>query len=334
MTKPAPVVYLLHGEDEFSIAQFIHDIEDKLGDPASAAMNINRFDGRSAGVDDLASVAFIMPFLTSRRLVIFTNPTTRLTAPAARKKFTDFLEKIPATTALVLVEYKLLTEERDRRRNKINWLEKWADEAGEGVLKRAFTITQAQMSRWIQDRAKIAGGRFSPQGAQALADLVGEDARVADQEIHKLLTYVNYVRPVEPEDVQMLTSNFRQADIFAMVDALGSQDGQKAFAMLQRLLEEDEPLSIFGMVIRQFRLLLLARDVLDRGGRPEDVARDLKIGSFVVDKLIPQARRFNLPELEQVYHTLLEMDEAIKSSQMDGGLALDTFAAALTAGSH
>jgi len=43
----APVVYILHGDDEYAIAQFLASIEEKMGDPASAQMNITRIDGRS-----------------------------------------------------------------------------------------------------------------------------------------------------------------------------------------------------------------------------------------------------------------------------------------------
>jgi DNA polymerase III delta subunit len=49
----------------------------------------------------------------------------------------------------------------------------------------------------------------------------------------------------------------------------------------------------------------------------------------VADKLASQARRFNMDQLEAIYHRLLEMDEAMKSSQMPSDLVLDTFIAEL-----
>jgi len=84
------------------------------------------------------------------------------------------------------------------------------------------------------------------------------------------------------------------------------------------------------MVVRQFRLLILAREVLDAGGKEADVVRQLKIHPYVGGKITLQARRFRMETLEAVYHRLLELDEAWKTGVMDGDLALNTFAAEFT----
>lgn len=331
MSKPPPVVYILHGEDEFAIAQFLAGIKAKLGDSTTAMMNTTRLDGRTLSLDELRDATSAMPFMSARRLVIVTHPLARLNSPTERKKFRSLLETIPATTALVLVEYRSLTEERDRKKGNINWMEKWAAAAGERVYMRHFpSLKGSALSRWIRDRAILLGGQITPQAAALLASLVDSDTLLASQEIEKLLTYVNYQRSVEPDDVELLTAYVGQGDIFAMVDALGNKDGRQAMRMLHRLLGEKDPLSIFGMVVRQFRLLLLAREVLDRGGREGDVASELKVHPYVAGKVTAQARHFSPSVLEAVYRRLLDVDEAIKTGQMRGDLALDTFIAAFT----
>ena len=182
----------------------------------------------------------------------------------------------------------------------------------------------------IQEMARKSGGQITPQAAALLSSLVDGDPRASNQEIQKLLAYVNYQRAIEPEDVELLTADIGQGNIFAMVDALGNQNGRQAMSMLQRLLEGKESGMIFPMVVRQFRLILLAREVLDNGGNKNDVARQLKLPPFVADKLYLQARRFTLPELEAIYRQLLEIDKAIKTGKVPGDLALDTLVVELT----
>jgi DNA polymerase III subunit delta len=177
--------------------------------------------------------------------------------------------------------------------------------------------------RWIQERAKSMGGQFTMEAAERLADQVGDEPRQLDQEIRKILTYIDFKRPAEPDDVEHLTPFTRQGDIFALVDALADNRGREAQNMLHRLLEEQDALSIFGMVVRQFRLLLQAREVLDNNGREIDIARELKIQPFIAAKLAPQARHFSKENLEAIYRHLLDMDEAAKTSQVDPDLALD-----------
>jgi DNA polymerase-3 subunit delta len=331
MSASPPVIYLLHGEDEFEIASFVSDLEAKLGDPASRAMNLTRLDGRSYNPDELLSVAGAMPFLAKRRLVVLTHPSARLPSQPARKKFLGQLGKIPTTTALVLIEYHILTDEQDRRKGKIHWLEKWALKAGDRVYIKAFPLPKGQMmGHWIQDQARKYGGRFAPGAADLLGGLVGGDPRLADQEINKLLAYVNYKRAVEADDIELLTPDAGQGNIFVLVDSLAGGDGRSTMNMLLRLLEVRDGISIFSMVVRQFRLLLLAREVLDQGGDNREVMRQLKLPAFLAEKLAIQARRFRLADLEMTYHRLLELDVAMKTGQLSSDLALETFVANFT----
>jgi DNA polymerase-3 subunit delta len=212
----------------------------------------------------------------------------------------------------------------------MHWLEKWAETQGSKVFLREFQLPKGpQMANWIQQQAKAKGGEISHAAAASLGAFVGDDPRLAAQEIEKLLAYVNYQRAVETDDVQELVAYVGETSIFDMVDALGARNGREAIRLLHHLLEQDDPLRIFGMVIRQFRLLLLTRELLDRGYREPEMASKLKSPPFVVRKLMGQVRSFSLPQLETIYRKLLDIDEAIKTGQIEGDVALDTLVAAL-----
>jgi DNA polymerase-3 subunit delta len=324
VAEKAPVVYVLNGEDEFAISSFLTALQAKMGDATTAEMNTTRLDGRSLSIDVLTNAVYAMPFLAPRRLVILTNPLAKLNSSTLREKFVALLEQVPPSTALVLIENRLLTDERDRRNKKPHWLEEWAHRAGGRAVVRTYPLPRGEaVIRWIQDRAKAMGGQFTTEAAERLADQAGNESRLLDQEIRKILTYVDFKRPVEPDDVEHLTPFSRQGDIFAMVDALATHRGRDAQRMLHRLLEEQDALSILGMVVRQFRLLLQTREVIDKGGREVDIVRELKMSPFVVGKLVSQAHHFTQKQLEGIYRRLLELDEAVKTSQIESDLALD-----------
>jgi DNA polymerase III delta subunit len=112
-----------------------------------------------------------------------------------------------------------------------------------------------------------------------------------------------------------------------MVDALGAGDGPRALALLHRLLEDESPRYAFSMITRQFRLLLQAREAMDDGRDPSTV---LSLHPYVASKLTTQARQFTLPQLEVMYHFLLQTDLSIKSSFSEETVALDTLVADLS----
>ena len=325
-----PVIYLLHGDDEFAIAQFVAEMERKLGDPATAQMNTIRLEKGKLALDELIMAVQSLPFLAERRLVIVYEPLSSLKSAAMRERFQQILTNIPPTTALALVISRPLQSYQDKKKNKLHWLQKWAADRGGDVYEKVFlTARGPELVRWLQKYTKSEGGELTPEGAAVLASLIGEDPRIAVQEINKLLAYVNYNRPIEPDDVEYLVAPVGSSDVFAMVDALGNRQGRQALRMLHQLFEEDAPLRLMGMVVRQFRLLIQTRELLDAGYRQDDIARELKTHRFVIGKIINQARNFSQSALETIYRELLAIDQAIKIGQMDGDIALDTFIARL-----
>lgn len=326
MSESPPVIYLLYGDDEYAISQFVKEMEGKLGDESIASLNISHLDGKILNIDELLSIASAMPFLARRRLVILQNPTINLPTEEAKKKFLDILERIPDSTGIVLIE-----DTSDRfKKNNIQWLLSWTQQ-GTRSIAREFSLPRgAQMQGWILKEARSLGGSFTPQAAVALANLVGNDTRLANQEIEKLLAYVNYQRIVDVDDVEMSTTDYAEADIFSLVDAISNLQSRQAMSVLRKMLDQQEPMMIFAMVQRQFRLLIQAREVLDHGGGQGEIAKQLKSHPFVAEKLNKQARQFDLKQLEMVYRRLLDLDEGIKTGQIEVDLALETFVAAFT----
>lgn len=333
MTDAAPTVYVLTGEDEYAIAQQVANLQAKLGDASIAEMNTTRLDGATYNPDQLLTVAGAMPFLARRRLVILSNPLAKLAnSQPAREKFRKQLEQIPPTTALVLIEYRTLTRPQDRKDpKKVHWLERWAEDHPNFALFKNFPAPKGgELTKRIMKLAEEAGGKIDGQAAGRLAVLVDEDIRLAAQEIDKLLAYVNYTRTITSEDVEAVTADSNEGDVFTLVDQLSARNGREALNELHRLMEYNDYYALFGMIVRQFRLLIQSREILDGGGQKGDIQRVLKQHPFVAEKLAGQSQRFSVAELETAYHRLVEVDQAVKTSRAPDNLALEFFIASFT----
>lgn len=332
LTNPHPTVIILHGDDPFAIRQGLEKLVGEMGDPSLADMNISRLDGKQTSDDQLFSAANALPFMTERRLVILTTPFARVNSDATRKRFLALLDGLPESTQLVLVVQDVIDRSDWKSlpaKNQAQWMRKWITNNG---AKAKYVLCQLppvnRMPEWVREEARRMGGQFTQEAAAALVAHIGNDTQLASLEINKLLLYVDCKRAVEAEDVEELTAQAGQADVFAMVDALAAGNTRQALGMLHRLLETQEPLSLFGMITRQFRLLLQARELMDEG-KGSHVAGEMHLPNFVADKLTNQARRFSMAQLEAIYHRLLAMDEEMKTGQIPADLALDTFVAGL-----
>ena len=318
-------LYFLFGNDEFAITRKLKDFESDFTDPTSADMNTARLDARSASENDLNNALNAMPFLAKRRLVLLSNPSSKYNNASSRKKFLEYIEKTPETTQLVMYES---VEPRDAEKH---WLVKWAGKNEKLIQTKAFMLPRLkEMTGWIVNETKKQEGQIEPRAAEMLKDMVGVDTRQAGMEIAKLLAYVNWARPINTSDVEAVCIVTSQQSVFDFVDALSNGNGKSAQHLLHRLLESEDPFSLWGMVVRQFRLLMQAREILDGRGNKDDVARALGVHPFVAEKTTQQAGRFSVDSLEYVYRKLLAIDEGVKTGQVTLDLALDTLVVELT----
>jgi DNA polymerase-3 subunit delta len=320
-----PNLYFLFGNDEFAITRKLKEFESDFTDPTSADMNTARLEARSMSDDDMNNAVNAMPFLAKRRLVLLQNPSSRYNNPNARKKLFEFLEKAPDTTRLVMFES---VEPKEVEKH---WLIKWAEKNNKLIQAKAFMLPRLKdMAGWMINETKNQGGKMEPRGAEMLKDMVGVDTRQAGMEIAKLLAYVNWARPVTAQDVEAVCIVTSQQSVFDFVDALANGNGKSAQHLLHRLLESEDEFALWGMVVRQFRLLIQAREILDARGNQNDVARALGVHPFVAEKTTQQAARFSIESLEFIYRKLLAIDEGVKTSQVTLDLAMDTLVVELT----
>ncbi len=325
MSEAVPVVYLLHGDDDFGMAEFIHSMIEKMGDRSMAEMNTTRFDQGSFSLESLQAAVSAMPFLAARRLVIVEDVSRRLTLKAEKEKFTALLETLPPTTALVLMESRSLE-------NKKDWLLKWINQAGDHAYQRNFSVPKgSRMIDWIRKYAAEQGGEISHQAAALLAESVQDVPRMAVMEVDKLLAYVNYARPVDVDDVEMAAAFVGgQGDYFTFMDAIAARNGRKAMDMLQKLLEEQDAIPLFFSLVGHFRLVLQAREIYENGGQEDALAKQLGIHPFRAKKIMLQARTLSQADLEQMYLRMQQIDLEIKTGKIDGELALETLVLELT----
>jgi len=350
MEESKPIVYLFHGDDHFGMMGFIETLIGKMGEPAMAQMNISRLHAGIDSVGDIKSACLAIPFLTERRLVILTGFVEKLKRSDAdtqsrngtqnrnfeqQEEIIEFFQSIPATTALILVVADEWVRERGEWGWKTmpdkHWLITWVKKNPSIAWYRVFALPRGKdMITWIDNQVRKMGGQISPAGTQALSLAIGNDTQLAHQELVKLLTYVDYQRAIESSDVELLTVSVIKQNVFDMVDAIGRRDVKKALDALHELLTESAPEELMGMIIRQFRLLLIIKEALGTAMSLTDLCGLVRLPAGIVEKLMNQAKGYSMNELKGIYHHLLDLDLSNKTSQLAPDVALDTFIVALT----
>ncbi|GAB4329159.1 MAG: DNA polymerase III subunit delta [Phototrophicales bacterium] len=309
--------YIIHGTDDLGIDEAVKKFRAEMGNSTEAHMNTSEFDGSVASVPEVINAVSSYPFLSDKRLVIVKGMLGQKGVSKVNEQLKESLPNLPDYARLVFVEHSKLPEN--------NAIIKLAKTANGHVL--LFEAPKDPVS-WIIKRAKSTYQvTIEKQAAVALAAVVGDDMRLADNELIKLVSYVQPGQPITEDDVATLTPYVPEASIFQMVDAIAEGRGQVALQLMHRLMQDkkQDAFSIMGMIIRQFRLLLMMKAV----GSGENAAEALKIKPFVVNKLKSQVRAFSDEQLERIYRALHETDIKIKTGGITPELALDLFVASV-----
>ncbi len=183
-------------------------------------------------------------------------------------------------------------------------------------LAVAFRIlVQCRAGFW--KRLNARAGAIQPAAAAAMSDMVGNiPARPASKLKNACCMQISK-REVTRADVEKLCHTRASANIFKMIDLSAQGDSRQAVELLHRLLEEDDPQSVFGMFVRQFRLLLQTREIMDEGGQAADVTRELRIFGFVSGRLMAQAQRYS-PSAAGGHLPPVDGDRPCQQEQPDG----------------
>ncbi len=321
--------YLFHGDDDLKIDEEVGAMLAKMREQPNGDLNTAEFDGTQTPIPEMLGAALAYPFLADKRLVIvrgmigwITRKGAGETGKQAVAALADALPALPDWARVVFVEHGKLTDS--------NKIVKLAQSDPNGYVQ-AF-ITPKDSTGWIIKRAKEQyAAQIEPAAANALASVTAGDLRRADNELLKLVSYTGSDRPITEADVALLTPYVAEASMFEMVDALAEGRGKVAVSLVYRLLDQDaDVFGLYGMITRQFRLLLLAKEHLDSGGYPKEIASAISVHPYVAEKLAKQTRSFTLAQLETIYRALQDYDFKMKTGQIEPRLALDLLIAGLT----
>jgi len=331
------VLYILLGEDDYSLHQALGEIKRATGDQAMLESNTTILDNREVTLDELQTVCETAPFLAERRLVIVNGLLERFdpksSSPRRRgkarkapnrqkewKSYSDYISNIPESTVLVLTDSKI--------------------KSGNPLLKELSAKTKVmsfpplrgfKLQQWVQSYVKKQGGSISTPAVKSLAELVGSNLWTMANEINKLLSFTSGKR-IEEDDVKMVASHTLQANVFAMIDAiLGFKTGVAEQSLQQLLQRGSAPAYLLAMLARQLQMIVRVKELRKQRRSESEIQNKLGLPSeFALRKTLEQADKYPSQRLKRVYQKLLETDLSIKTGKYDGELALNILVAELS----
>jgi len=322
------MIIFLYGGDAFSSERKVAEIKQKYlnSDKSGSGLSVFDCEEEKDAVKNIMTTAFTANLLSPKRLLIVENMLDFLSVDE-QKFFLEFLKK----------KGKSLIEDKDTvivfwessQPKKSGALYKFLEKNTKS--QKFEKLSGAKLRQWVL-KTLVSIDPSAKISAVALEKLIvycGEDNFVLFSEMQKLANFSDG-RMIEEKDIEKLVRAKIDGNIFAMVDAIGSNNKKVALGMLHKHLEKgDDPFYILSMFFYQFRNMLKVADLNEQGMPEYEIAKLTKLHPFVVKKSLSQVSRLPLAKLKTIYQKLGELDTDIKTGKIEIKLGLDKFVAEL-----
>ena len=326
------MITLLHGNDEFTISETLRDLRSQVQQEAGLG-DLNIVDLEPPpNMALLRDHADTIPFLGDTRLVIVRGWLEALGKDLGRGSvraremadaLVEYLSGMPESTHLVFVETVSLSSKHPVLKALTTLAQDGKAEIKTFVLPGRARDRREFVMKWIRSRMHGYHADIDPEAVRLLADVLGHNLRLLDQELQKLRTFVGKNGYITPDIVRDLVPYTREANVFKMLAAIGQRDAARAIVLLQQNLASGQhPLQLLALIARQYRIYIGLKDLSKQGLNPEEMASALGIPAWTVKRDLDVARRLSWSYLDRVMDHLLQVDARIKQGEIDPVLAL------------
>ncbi|MBL8059972.1 MAG: DNA polymerase III subunit delta [Chthonomonas sp.] len=286
------------------------------------------YDSETVNADEQALIEWVgaastIPFLSERRTVIVRNLLRYLPEDTAKLRM---LSDVPETGRLILVTDEDPANADKTKKVKAAWAKAVKDAKGMTIT---CEIDQAKLAGEFIAHAASLGKSMSRPAAALLTEMMSGSYSRGIGEVEKLAMYAGDEAEIREEHVRASVVANPEWNIWALLDAVREKRVGEAVRQLRIVVASNKKMSEVAIVnvlpqfSRYFRLLWQARVAIEAGANPTAVPEaiasqfpnkprwtDEKSGT--TNRIIPQAKKVTLAQIEQCFQEIRLADSRLK----------------------
>ena len=320
-------VVLLYGPETFLTESYERRLRERFISPSSELLDLIRFDGDEAAVDDIIAACDTFPLVSERKVVSVAHYSgdEKSLATAQAKSLAEYIGDMPPTTLLIISAEKF---------SKRSALYKAIESCGRAYCFEALDKADAKA---------FVRGRFGRAGLHAGDDIVSEILNVTgyasgnnesslydlDNGVRLIAAYAQGSGSVGMADVAACLGTSAETNVFAMLDAVSSGRKGEALELLMNTTARGEnPFGLLALMLSQFELMLSYKELASRGSSFAEILKALDVRSdWRLRKIAGFADRYDEAKLMSLLDRLYRVDADIKTGLYPEDLAVTMFIA-------
>ena len=314
--------YIFCGLDEELIKISVNSIINKVVERDFLDLNLIKLDGLTTTFEDIENACETLPFFGDKKVVVVYRANFLKEKPDkdGAKTYTEILKYIkdlPSHTVLIM--YYLFNDKRDtpKKNKKLTTLDKYVKVVHCDKLKKD------RYYKKVDDLFKEKGRTIGKIQLRYFADKVQNNFDIIKREIDKLDCYA-LGREITKEDIDKLIQNKSEDDIFDLVEYISIRKVEKALDLLDELLfKADQHMLIISSIGNHFRRLHEIKVYLSQGKKLDFFMSKYRLPQFVCEKLMNQAAKFTVKQLNELIRVCVDTELKLKSSASEKQMEME-----------
>jgi len=301
--------FFFFGDEDFFREEAVARVVAAYLDEATRDFNFDQLRGSDVDADALASTLATPPMMAEHRVVVVRD------AQGLGQKGREVVEaaaKAPEPGIALVVSATIPQGSKA----------KFYDELKKRAISIEFNSLAADDAPgWLMEEARASHEtELDADAARAIVAAMGVDLGMLVAELKKLVAYVNERKRITLDDVKAVGGSIPRADRWAWFDLVAERRFREALEVLPVLLEQGD--NGVGLVIGMGGQLLKV-GIACAGGQRALEAELKPFQRWMARRIVPQARKWTLPEIDQALTELLRSDRLLKSASMNDRQAME-----------
>lgn len=289
------MIYYLAGDNQFLIKKRYLELTEPLI-KRFGSLALEKLDSEEKEPNSIIEAIKSPPFLIPQKAVIIFNVCNK-----------DLIEQIIATELPENVLIIVLITKLDKRAVYYKKLSK---------LKQFELHEQKNtpnISNWIINYVKEAGGSLNLNNANYLIERVGQNQTRLSNELDKL---VLFNPEITKQTIKLLTVPKPQSTTFQLLEAAFNGQTKQVQKIYQDLrAQKIEPQLIIGLIAWQLHLLTLVKHAGNKSS--QEISTESGISSFAISKTQKLASKIPYQELKNLIEDACKLDYNLKTTNLE-----------------
>lgn len=310
-------IYLFHGNNSFlsyrEAQQELESAEKKLKEQEKPFETLI-FDATTAEADKIVAEIETPSLFQTHKLIL----VKRMLESKDKDKLTEMLLEITDSENLN-PNVNLYIWENKKLRSNMRIVK---------AVKNDFSIYESpklnkrSFKTWAKKELRSENIKINRSAIHLLSERVNYDAERLTRELSKIKLLGK--NKIVDEDIEKVCPDTLEHTIWDLIDHINKGQQDQAGRKLDLIIQQGkDPFYILFMLVRNFRIILLSKILLEKNLSSSQIASKIKAPPFTINKIKRLAQKVPMARLKTTYEKLNNIDYLGKTGQIDVELALN-----------